>query len=401
MLENRLTAFENISSLPLPRVEKTNIENWNFTQFNPYQQEKVITDLTDLPDELNSYLLSDSNVLIQKNSTNIYKAVDEKIEEQGVVFTDLATAIKSHESFIKTYFMHLGAQDNRLAAIHAALTSGGVFLYVPPNTEVTVPLQSLFWATGKEAAILPHIMVIVEHNSRLDLVTGFIGDDQAALNNTMFEVFVGDHSHVRITTVNHFGQSTVDTTYRNSIVGQDAQLHWICCDLNEGHAISSNRVDLNGPGAELTIKSVALGVNNLRSNTTSEVHHWGRNTSSDIHTRSVMKDSASNIINSITKIEHGATKADGQQSSKVLMLDEKARGDANPILLIDENDVTAGHAASVGRVDPMHVFYLMSRGISKRKAEKLIIDGFLDAVISQIPSEPLQKSIHAVIGRKF
>jgi Fe-S cluster assembly protein SufD len=114
-----------------------------------------------------------------------------------------------------------------------------------------------------------------------------------------------------------------------------------------------------------------------------------------------MKDNASNIINSITKIEHGATKSDGQQSSKVLMLDEKARGDANPILLIDENDVTAGHAASVGRVDPLQIFYLMSRGISKKQAEKLIIDGFLDVVISQVPSETLQKSIHQVIGRKF
>ena len=103
-----------------------------------------------------------------------------------------------------------------------------------------------------------------------------------------------------------------------------------------------------------------------------------------------MKNQASSILNSITKIEKGASKSNGQQSGKVLMLNPKARGDANPILLIDENDVVAGHAASVGRVDPLQIYYLMSRGIPKEEAEKLIVNGFLDTVISNIPSKSLR-----------
>jgi Fe-S cluster assembly protein SufD len=139
----------------------------------------------------------------------------------------------------------------------------------------------------------------------------------------------------------------------------------------------------------------------MRGNVTSYIRHIARNTASEINARSVMKDQASSILNSITKIEKGASKSDGQQSGKVLMLGEKARGDANPILLIDENDVSAGHAASVGRIDPLQLYYLMSRGISRAEAEKLIIHGFLDTVLSQIPSETLRESIHRVIERKF
>lgn len=113
-----------------------------------------------------------------------------------------------------------------------------------------------------------------------------------------------------------------------------------------------------------------------------------------------MKDSASSIFNGIGYIKHGGTKADAQQESRVLMLSEKARGDANPILLIDEDDVTAGHAASVGRVDPMQLFYLMSRGISKQEAERLVIHGFLAPVVNALPIEAVKKQLTEVIESK-
>lgn len=402
MLNSRLTAFEQVSQLALPRVEKTNIQGWNFTQFNPFRPEKVILDLASLSDDITEFLVTDTNVIIQKNSTIVYNSVDEEITKQGIVFTDLATAMRTHEELVKKYYMTgRGKLEHRLTALHTALTSGGIFLYVPRNMEVSVPLQSLFWVKGKEAAIFPHILVIAEENSRVDFIASFLGEEGAAINNSIFEVFVGRDASVRISTMNNLSKSTVDVSYRKSVVEHGGNLDWISCDLSEGYIISNNTVDLRGDGSGLTIKSIALGVEEMRSNNTCEVHHWGKHTTSNIHARSVMKDSATNIINSITKIERGATKSDGQQSSKVLMLNEKARGDANPILLIDENDVTAGHAASVGRVDPLQIFYMMSRGIPRQEAEKLIIDGFLDEVISQIPSQSLQKSIHRLIGRKF
>jgi Fe-S cluster assembly protein SufD len=188
---------------------------------------------------------------------------------------------------------------------------------------------------------------------------------------------------------------------RFATVGRDGNLEWIVADLSDGRVISKSTTLLQEPGGHVDVKSVAFGANEMRSNITSEILHFGTHTTSDIQARSVMKDKATSILNSITKIEKGASKADGQQTGKVLMLDPEARGDANPILLIDENDVTAGHAASVGRIDPLTLFYLMSRGVSKAEASKLIIHGFLDTVIADIPSEALRSSIHETIEGKF
>jgi Fe-S cluster assembly protein SufD len=217
----------------------------------------------------------------------------------------------------------------------------------------------------------------------------------------VIEVFVGAGAVVRVATVNNLGSSVVDATYRRSLVDRDGRLEWIVADMGEGRTLSDNTVHLNGKGGSADVKAVVLGTGDMRANVTTSIHHRGEHTASDINARSVMKDSASSILNSITKIEKGAKKSDGQQASKVLMLNAEARGDANPILLIDENDVVAGHAASVGRVDPLQLYYLMSRGISQAKAEQLIIRGFLDAVVSEIPSEALRNQIHRVMERKL
>jgi Fe-S cluster assembly protein SufD len=144
-----------------------------------------------------------------------------------------------------------------------------------------------------------------------------------------------------------------------------------------------------------------VGKNAQQNSLTTQAVHFGKSSDSNMVTRAVMKDSASAIINGITKIEHGATKANGVQTEKVLMLSPKARGDANPILLIDEDDVTAGHAASVGQVNPEQVYYLMSRGISKQDAERLIIYGFLAPVVSEIPVEAVRGQLQRLLERKL
>ncbi|MDU5946171.1 MAG: SufD family Fe-S cluster assembly protein, partial [Paenibacillus macerans] len=176
---------------------------------------------------------------------------------------------------------------------------------------------------------------------------------------------------------------------------------WIVGEMNGGDAASETLSILKGNGSSSDVKAIAVGSGSQRLNYTTKAVHYGKSSSSQMITRAVMRESATAIINGITKIEKGATKADGQQTEKVLMLSPKARGDANPILLIDEDDVTAGHAASVGQVNPEQIYYLMSRGISRAEAERLIIYGFLAPVVSDIPLEPLQKQLQALVERKL
>lgn len=407
MLQNRLDALKHAAQLPLPQLQKTNISHWNFTEFNPLQEEVVIMSPDELPQDIKSFVFDEHplNLLVQKNTNVIYCNLEQSLSEQGVIFTDMGTASREHESLLRKYFMTDGVKidEHRLTAIHTALHSGGLFLYVPEGVQVNIPLEGIFWLSGEGTAMFPHILIVAEAGSRLDFVANFIArpDDRGAVNNSIMEVFVGAQADVRISTVNNLNRDAVDVIYRRSLVDRDGHLEWNIADLSNGRIISDNTSYLQGEGSNVEIKEFALGTGDMKANVTSSVYHEERNTKSNINARSVLKDKASSIINSITKIEKGASKSDGEQSGKVLMLNREARGDVNPILLIDENDVMAGHAASVGKVDPLQLYYLMSRGIQRSEAEELIIHGFLDAIISEMPSDTLRERIHHIIERKF
>ncbi|SFX41303.1 Fe-S cluster assembly protein SufD [Thermoactinomyces sp. DSM 45891] len=402
MLEHRLAAFQKINELPLPKLEKTNLSKWNFDRFIPYTEASPLQNLSELPEEVQALLFDEKNVLVQKNSSVVYKQLQDELQAKGVIFTDLHTASSNHEDLVKQTFMTLVTKDaHRLAAQHGALATGGIFLYVPRNVEVEIPFQGLFYAEGEQVAIFPHVVIVAEENSRVEFVANFASKGEVALSNAVIEVIAKQNAKVRLATINHMGTSTVDVLYRRANIGRDAEVEYIIADLSEGRVISDSTSHLNESGGIANVKSVALGSGDMRANITSSAYHWGTHTASDVNARAVMKDNASSITNSITKIEKGASKADGQQSSKVLMLSDQSRGDSNPILLIDENDVTAGHAASVGRVDENQLYYLMSRGISRVEAERLVVRGFLDAVVSEIPSDSLRKTIHQLIERKL
>jgi Fe-S cluster assembly protein SufD len=169
--------------------------------------------------------------------------------------------------------------------------------------------------------------------------------------------------------------------------------------MNDGNTISDNLTNLIGDGSYGDTKTVVVGRGEQVQNFTTSIVHFGKYTEGYILKHGVMKDSASSIFNGIGKIEHGASKSNAEQESRVLMLSDKARGDANPILLIDEDDVTAGHAASDGRVDPNQLYYLMSRGIPQHEAERLVIHGFLAPVVKALPIEGVKKQLVQVIER--
>ncbi|MGO4372880.1 SufD family Fe-S cluster assembly protein, partial [Paenibacillus sp. MCAF20] len=221
------------------------------------------------------------------------------------------------------------------------------------------------------------------------------------MHPSVVEVFVKAGAHVRFGSIHHMGETGVDMSIRRAVIENDGRMEWIIGDLNDGNTVSDTKSVLKGKGSTSDAKVISVGTGAQQMSLTTQAVHFGKSSDSDMVTRAVMKDSASAIINGITKIEHGATKANGVQTEKVLMLSPKARGDANPILLIDEDDVTAGHAASVGQVNPEMVYYLMSRGISKQDAERLIIYGFLAPVVSEIPVEAVREQLQRLLERKL
>jgi Fe-S cluster assembly protein SufD len=407
LTELRVQALEQADTLPMPRPDKTKITNWNFTQFEKLLvKSEAYTKLEELPEEVKLLVGNEAkknSLYVQRNNKPAYLSVTQELQDKGVIFTDIFTAAREHGDLLKKYYMTaVKTDEHRLTAFHAAFVNGGAFLYVPKNVEITEPIQAIFIHDDAEANVFNHVLVVAEDNSSVVYVENYISTVETAESkfNIVSEVVANANARIQYGAVDTLAKDTTTYVNRRGIAGRDAKIEWSLGLMNDGNTISENTTNLIGDGSIGDTKSVVVGRGEQIQNFTTAVVHFGKNSEGYILKHGVMKDSASSIFNGIGKIEHGATKANAEQESRVLMLSEKARGDANPILLIDEDDVTAGHAASVGRVDPVQLYYLMSRGIPQVEAERLVIHGFLAPVVNQLPIEGVRKQLVEVIERK-
>jgi Fe-S cluster assembly protein SufD len=407
LVELRGEAAELAGTIGWPKPEKVRIERWNLTAVGSYEQPTAVKGISELPGIVRELVSEGTeNLLVQRNSGSVWKQLSSELASKGVIFTDLETACKEHGELVQKYLFQAVAKDeDKLTALNAAIWNGGVFVYVPKNVEVELPLQAILYNDNSESTFAPHILIVADSHSRVTYVDCVVSEPGTAaaafVHPSIVEVFVKPGAHVRFGSIHSMGETGVDMTIRRAVIENDGQMEWIIGDLNDGNTLSDTKSILKGQGSTSDAKVISVGKNAQQNSLTTGAVHFGKSSDSNMVTRAVMKDSASAIINGITKIEHGATKANGVQTEKVLMLSPKARGDANPILLIDEDDVTAGHAASVGQVNPEQVYYLMSRGISKQDAERLIIYGFLAPVVSEIPVEAVRGQLQRLLERKL
>ncbi|MFC7370900.1 Fe-S cluster assembly protein SufD [Fictibacillus iocasae] len=405
LLELRLRALELANELPMPKPDKTKIDNWNFTEYKHETSGSALS-FSELPEEVKELIGSESdavNTIVVLNGTPVFSAIGEEAKSKGVIFTDIATAVTEHSELVQKYFMKAVAVDeHRLTALHTALFTSGAFLYVPKNVELETPFQAVFFNNDNEAGLFNSVIVAAEDNSSVTYVENFLSqnNDTASVASAVSEVFAGAGSKIVYGAVDNFAKGMTSYVNRRGRAERDARIEWALGQFNDGNTVSDNTTHLIGDGSFTDTKTVTIGRGDQKQNFVAQIFNHGKHSEGYILTHGVMKDSASSIFNGITKIEHGATKSHGEQTERVLMLSEKARGDANPILLIDEDDVTAGHAASVGRIDPIQMFYLMSRGIPKAEAERLIIHGFLAPVVNEMPLESVKKRLVEVIERK-
>ncbi|RTE09315.1 Fe-S cluster assembly protein SufD [Paenibacillus whitsoniae] len=391
------------NSLDLPTLEKTRIDRWSISSYGSYKAQSPVASVDALP-AVSQGLAGGENVIVQRNSGIVFTQVSEALKAQGVIFTDLETAVREHADLVKPYFMKaVEANENQVTATHAALWNGGVFIYVPKNVVIEAPLQALFIADDAEATFAPHILIVAEQFSSVSFVENFVSALGGAplVQNGVVEVFTKPGARVSYSSVHSMEESVTDLTYRRAILEDDSAIAWVVGELNYGNSMSDTTSILRGKGSDSDAKVICVGTQEQKLNLTTRAVHWGKASTSDMITRAVMRDGATAIINGITKIEKGATGCNGQQTEKVLMLSPKARGDANPILLIDEDDVKAGHAASVGQVNAEQVHYLMSRGITKEEAQRLIIYGFLAPVVSEIPVKSVEDQLQSLVERKL
>jgi Fe-S cluster assembly protein SufD len=403
----RKKGLELVKELPLPKPEKTRIIGWNFTEFEHDLESKQVSSTEELPERVQRLFgkgEESGNLLVLHNGQAAFESLSEGLKAKGVIFTDFATALREHGDLVKKYYFTKAAkmETNKLTALNAALVNSGIFLYVPKNVEIEVPLQAVFWQDHPNGGMINHNIVVTEANSSVTFVENYLSTlgEGSQVANVITEVYVGENSQVQFGGVEYLSSDVTVYVNRRGYVERNGKLEWALGQMNDGNTIAENYSALVGDGSTVDTKGVSIGRGSQKQNFVNHIQHFGQHTESNMLIHAVQREEAQAIFNGITKIEHGASKSDGEQTQRVLMLSPLARGDANPILLIDEDDVMAGHAASVGRIDPIQLFYLMSRGISHKEAERLVIHGFLAPVVSQLPIEGVKEQLTEVIEGK-
>ena len=407
MTELRKKALKLTETLEMPKPDKTKLRKWDFDSFKQHHTEgSVYQSLEELPESVKKIIDVENteNLVIQHNNDLAYTQVSEQAKNDGVIIEGLSEALVNHSDLVQKYYMTdaVNVDEHRLTALHTALMNGGVFVYVPKNVVVEHPVQYVVLHDDENTSFYNHVIIVTEQSAEVTYVENYLSNASGEGNqiNIVSEVIAGANSNITYGSVDYLDKGFTGHIIRRGTTEADASINLALGLMNEGSQIIDNTTNLMGDRSTSELKSVVVGTGDQKINLTSKIVQYGKETDGYILKHGVMKENASSVFNGIGYIKHGGTKSIANQESRVLMLSENARGDANPILLIDEDDVEAGHAASVGRVDPEQLYYLMSRGISRREAERLVIHGFLDPVVRELPIEDVKRQLREVIELK-
>src|SRR5690625_2490416 len=284
MTKLRLEGLDLAQSLELPKPDKTNINRWNFTKFKHGAEGEVIADLSNVPEELKDFIDEKNpteNIVVLRNQTVAYSSLSDELKEKGVIFTDIFTALKEHEELVQKYYMKeaVAIDEHKLTAFHAALMNGGVFVYVPKNVQIDVPLQTIFWQEDNEAALFNHIIVVAEENSSVTYVENYISynESEETVSNIITEVFAYENANVSFGAVDHFAAGTTSYINRRGVAYTNAKIDWALGQMNEGHTVSENVTRLIGNQSVTNARTVTVGRGKQTQNFTAKtVHEIGR-----------------------------------------------------------------------------------------------------------------------------
>lgn len=400
----RQEAFGIWETLELPTIERVKFNRWPLFNKQIHAAESDIDPLSYSVSDALSLEDEQSVKLVHAGNQTIMETVPYHLIEQGVIVTDLMEAMMAHPELVQPYlYSVIPPQDDKILAYNTAYLNGGIFVYIPKNTHISVPIEVILLQDSRyKQAFNKRVLIVVDENSQVDYLERLQTMGDVANNATIVaEVIVKQGARIKYLSLDTFGAQTHAYVKRYAVTERDAHIEWAVGTLNDGNVILDSDTYLNGDGSESQVAIVGISNERQVQAIDTKVVNRGKHSVGNILQHGVILDRATLTFNGIGLIEKYAKGADAQQESRVLMLSEKARGDANPILLIEEFEVTAGHAASVGQVDEEQLYYLMSRGLSRKDAEYLVIRGFLGPVIVSMPSAKVRQELVNIIDEKL
>ena len=326
----------------------------------------------------------------QYDSEVVYHSIHKELKEQGVIYTDIETAMVEYEDMLKEYFMTLiTVNDHKFAALHGAVWSGGSFIYVPKGVKVNMPLQSYFRLNAPEAGQFEHTLIIVDEGADLHYIEGCSAPkyQKNALHAGAVELFVRKGARLRYSTIENWSRNMYNLNTKRAIVEDDGVVEWISGSFGSRVSMLYPMSILKGDRSRCEFTGVTFAAAGQYLDTGCKIIHQGKQTSSTVHSKSISKNGGTAFYRGLLKVLPEATGARSTVECESLMLDNESTSDTIPIIDINNDSVDIGHEAKIGRISDEAIFYLMSRGISEDEAKAMIVRGFVEPISKELPLE--------------
>lgn len=403
MLEFRLKAYRRFLRKPMPTWGGGGLlDEIDFDDIYYYVKptEEVVEDWDMVPEEIKEtyeklgipeaerkYL---AGVTAQYESEVVYHKNREELEQQGVFFSDMDTALREHPDLVREYFgTVIPPSDNKFAALNSAVWSGGSFIYVPPGVHVDQPLQAYFRINAQNMGQFERTLIIVDEGAYVHYVEGCTAPTYStdSLHSAVVEIIVKDGARCRYSTIQNWSHNVYNLVTKRAQAYKNATMEWVDGNLGSKLTMKYPAVWLMEPGAHGEVLSIAFAGKGQVQDAGGKIVHAARDTSSVITSKSISKGGGRTTYRGLIKIAPGATNSKSNVVCDALLLDEESRSDTYPYIEIEEDEVSVGHEASVSKIGEEQLFYLMSRGISEDEAAAMIVGGFIEPLVKELPME--------------
>lgn len=326
----------------------------------------------------------------QYDSEVVYKSISKMLKGKGVIFTDTDTALKRYPQIFKKYFGTIVPPgDNKFAALNTAVWSGGSFIYIPPNVHVELPLQAYFRINARNMGQFERTLIIADEGSYVHYVEGCTAPIYTtdSLHAAVVEIIVKKGARVRYTTIQNWSKNVYNLVTKRMFIEEEGFGEWIDGNLGSKLTMKYPSVFLKGRKAKGEILSLAFAGSKQHQDAGGKAVHLASETSSVITSKSISKEGGRASYRGFLKVAKGAEGCKSTVRCDALILDSKSRSDTYPVMEVDEKEVLIGHEASVSKIGEEQLFYFQSRGISKGEAEVMIVNGFVEPVVKELPME--------------
>ncbi len=329
-------------------------------------------------------------VSAQYDSESVYHNIRTELEAQGVIFLDMDSGLREHPDIVREYFGSvIPSSDNKFAALNTAVWSGGSFIYVPPGVHVEMPLQAYFRINTQNMGQFERTLIIVDEGAFVHYVEGCTAPTYSSdsLHSAVVEIIVKAGGRCRYTTIQNWSNNVYNLVTKRAVAYRDATMEWVDGNLGSRVTMKYPAVVLKEPGAHGEVLSIALASEGQHQDAGAKITHLAPNTTSRIISKSISMYGGRSSYRGLLKIVDGADNCRSNVVCDALLLDDYSRSDTYPSIEIEARNVEMGHEASVTRVGEDQLFYLMSRGLSEQEANALIVNGFLEPLVKELPME--------------